>query len=537
MVRVILFGPEVDDGKPTPCNPSFPGSQVSPLSIACCRVLGLSAPPEAQFNRGNHWVHECAGDLLNPVFRPHAAEIDADQPFDEFLEASHRLLLARDPELVTRLGLTAEIGAPNNVLTDISDAYLRETQQLEIAILDALRGYDRETLTKEQKLSYDIYAWFLEDQIRGHAFMYYDYPVSHFLTGVQNQLVLFFTDLHPVRNKQEAEDYIARLWLVDEKFAQLIEGLQLRQDAGVILPKFIIQWTMNDINGLAGRAAKLTPFYTALEGKIAAVNSLDDNQKASLLSEADAAIEGSVLPAYHGLNDFLEAQLSIATDKVGAWQLPDGDAYYKFALQHHTTTDMTPAEVHNLGLQELARIHQEMRAHFESLGYPGGESLTASYARVAEAGGRLPGVEAVAEYEALIEEMEAHLDEVFDLRPEADVIVIGGATGGYYVAPALDGSRPGAFYASVSAVQSRFGMPTLTYHEAIPGHHMQIAIAIAQERDLSSFRRGSSFTAYVEGWALYAERLAWEMGLYESDPYGDLGRLQAEAFRASAAGC
>jgi uncharacterized protein (DUF885 family) len=123
------------------------------------------------------------------------------------------------------------------------------------------------------------------------------------------------------------------------------------------------------------------------------------------------------------------------------------------------------------------------------------------------------------------------LDDVFDLKPQADVIVIGGPTGGFYVQPAIDGSRPGAFYAAVNGTEPKFGMPSLTYHEAIPGHHYQIAIA--QELDLPMFRRGSLFTGYAEGWALYAERLAWEMGLYEGDPYGNLGRLQMEAFRAA----
>jgi uncharacterized protein (DUF885 family) len=139
--------------------------------------------------------------------------------------------------------------------------------------------------------------------------------------------------------------------------------------------------------------------------------------------------------------------------------------------------------------------------------------------------------EIVAGYETIIEDAKVRASKVLDIQPQADVIVISGPTGGYYIGPAVDGSRPGAFYAAVSGSEPKFGMPTLAYHEAVPGHHTQIALAM--EMDLPSFRRGSHFTAYVEGWALYAEYLMAEIGAYADDPYGDLGRLQFEAFRAA----
>jgi uncharacterized protein (DUF885 family) len=151
---------------------------------------------------------------------------------------------------------------------------------------------------------------------------------------------------------------------------------------------------------------------------------------------------------------------------------------------------------------------------------------------VAQDGGHVSGNRVLETYETLIEQADQNLDAVFDIRPRAEVIVIGASVGGFYIPGSFDGSRPGAFYAGVSdAGEALYGMPTLAYHEAIPGHHFQIAIA--QESDLPSFRNGITFSAYTEGWALYAERLAWELGWYEDDPYGDLGRLQAEAFRAA----
>jgi uncharacterized protein (DUF885 family) len=172
-----------------------------------------------------------------------------------------------------------------------------------------------------------------------------------------------------------------------------------------------------------------------------------------------------------------------------------------------------------------------MRVIFEQLGYPADESLPALFERVTNESGVLYNEDIVHEYEAIIAAAEEQIKPAFERFPQADVIVIGVPVGGYYSGPAVDGSRPGAFYATYHGAEPKFGMPTLAYHETIPGHHTQIATAL--ELDLPSFRRGSQFTAYVEGWALYAERLMWELGVYADDPYGDLGRMQAEAFRAA----
>jgi uncharacterized protein (DUF885 family) len=450
--------------------------------------------------------------------------------FDDFLKTSYTHLLLRDPELVTEMGLSDQLGTGNDRLTDISDAYVRETQQLEIAILERLNQYDRATLTSEQRLSAEVYEWYLSDRVAGHPFMYNDYPVTHFITGAQNQLVHFFTDIHPVTDRQDAQDYVTRLSQVDDKFDQLMEGLELREEAGVILPKFITQWVLYDLRNMAGSSPQSTPFYTAFEEKVDALERVSDADKESLLGDAEAEIEKSVLPAYQELADYFEHLETVATDDAGVHRFSNGEAYYTYALRHHTTTDMTADEIHELGLQEVIRIRAEMRVLFDKLGYPEDENLPELFGRVARDGGTLTGSEIVAEYETIITEAEQRTPVAFDLLPSARVEVVGGPSGGYYVPPAMDGSRPGLFYAASTGTQPRFSMPTLAYHEAIPGHHLQLALA--QELDLPTFRHSVGFTAYAEGWALYAERLAWEMGFYDDDPYGDLGRLQFEAFRA-----
>ena len=451
--------------------------------------------------------------------------------FDGFVDEAYRRLLSRDPETVLELGLAQAFGTPTDQLTDISDAYIRQTQTLESDVLSLLQQYDRSTLTIEQQLNYDIYAWYLDDKVKGHKFMYDDYPINPTVFSVHLDLLQFFTDLRPLTNLQEAQDYIACLGQVETKFDQLIDGLQRREENQVMLPGFLVGWIIGDLNGIATSSAHFTPYYTAFDTKINALTNVSEAEKATLLTAAEDAINTSVIPAYQALVSYFEHLQGVTTNDAGVWKFPNGEAYYSYALSHYTSTDLTADQIQELGLQQLERIHSEMGKIFDELGYPQDESLPQLYRRVVNDSGAYSGDEIVRGYEDIITNVDQNISSAFDLRPSIGVIVVGGPTGGYYMPPAVDGSRPGMFYAEDTGVQPKYSMPSLAYHEAIPGHHFQISIA--QQLDLPSFRRASDFTAYVEGWALYAERLVSELGLYDNDMYGDLGRLQAEAFRAA----
>jgi uncharacterized protein (DUF885 family) len=451
--------------------------------------------------------------------------------FDTFVELSYRQLLSRDPETALELGLSQAYGFPTDQLTDISDEYIQQTQALESDTLTTLKRYTRSSLTHAQQLSYDIYLWYLNDRVEGHAFMYADYPINPTVFSVHLDLLQWFTDLRPVTNLQEAQDYITCLSQVDTKFSQLIDGLRRREENGVILPNFLINYIIGDLNRISKSPAKSTPYYASFENKIQQLSVVNDSDSQSLLKSAEEAINTSVLPAYQALVKYLEHLQTVATNDAGVWKFPTGEAYYNYALRHYTNTQMTADEMHSLGLQALDRIHQEMRLIFDQLGYPKDETIPQLFNRVAADSGLLSGNDIVKGYEDIITEIDQQVSRVFDLRPGIGVVVKGDPIGGYYIPPAVDGSRPGMFYAPNTGYVTRYSMPTLAYHEAIPGHHTQIAIA--QQLDLPTFRRGADFTAYVEGWALYAEHLVSEMGVYDDDPYGNLGRLQAEAFRAA----
>lgn len=526
LIAILLAGCQK-----TPPTPSATPQQPTTAPPPAATVTPTPSPQGEERATATATVELSPTSAPPPIDLPPIAAGLPGLDIDTFFDASYKRLATRYPENITSLGLSEALGVRKDQLNDMSDTYIRETQALEKAILALLKTYDRAALTLEQQFSYDVYVWYLEDKIRGHEFMYYDYIILPGAIGYQDNLVLFFTDLYPLGNKQDAEDYITCLSHVETQMKQVVDGLERRAEIGVVLPRGIIQWMGNNLRKMADSDADETPFYTAFEEKLNTLDNVSAADKKALLKAAEDAIEKSVLPGFDALADLVEKQQRTATDAIGVSKFPNGEAYYAYLLRHYTTTDLTADEIHELGQQDLVRIHAEIRALFDKLGYPDNESLPNLYNRAAKESGFLQGQAILREYEAIIEAVKADIAPVFDLQPKADVIVIGVPSGGYYLAPAVDGSRPGAFYASNTGAEPRSGMRTLAYHEAIPGHHQQIAIA--QELPLPFFRKDMGFTGYVEGWALYAERLAWELGVYEDDIYGDLGRLQAEAFRAT----
>lgn len=469
-----------------------------------------------------------------PTAVQHTGDLDA-QPagpdFDAFLEDSFRELMLRDPEGLVETGLDKIYSVTEVQLTNVSDAYVRETQQIVRATLDRLRAYDRAALTPDQQLSYDIYEWYLDDLTRGDEFMYYSYPVTFMVNSIHWDTQQFFTEIHPFATKQDAEDYVARLALLGPKIDQMVEALRLREEAGIVPPYLVLNGTLPEIRRLAGGPATVSPYYLTLEQKIEGIEGLSDAEKDALLDAAEEAVGDGVIPAYIRLADMMLHLTAFASPSGSVRQFENGAAFYSYLLRHETSTGLSADEIHTLGLQELERIHAEMRAVFDELGYPQDASLPALYDRVAQESGLVAGSEAVQYFVTLLDEADQNLSSVFDIRPTAELIVIGGLQGNFYVSGAFDGSRPGAFYANTSSAGPRFNMPTIAYHEGIPGHHFQLSIQ--QEADLPTFRKLVQFNAFIEGWALYAEQLAYELGWYEGDPYGNLGRLQMQALRAA----
>lgn len=430
-------------------------------------------------------------------------------------------------------------------LLDVPSVALREA---ELAMARrhraALAAFADRELPHGLALSRDILAWTLDQQIAGAAFLWHDFPVNQ-LMAVHNQLPSFMTGQHPLRRHEDIEAYLARLARFPEVFEGHLSLLRHQVGLGILPPRFALQKTIRDSRGFIAAPLANNPLVQEPLARLARADWMPEDQLAELERRLIAAVEAHVVPAYSAFAEALEALLPLADSNDGVWRLPNGAAYYRWVLRGHTTTELDPEEIHALGLAEVARIEAEMDAILCDLGRCLGSVGARMAALNAEAEFLFEdsdaGREAILEaYRAIVAEAEAALPGWFHQGPAGPVEVQrvpvyreATAFGAYYLRPAGDGSRPGRFFVNLRNVAEhpRFGLRTLAYHEAIPGHHLQISRQLAMT-GVPEFRRTLSLHAHAEGWALYAERLAWEMGLLE-DPYDDLGRLQAELFRAA----
>ncbi|MEO1319099.1 MAG: DUF885 domain-containing protein [Pseudomonadota bacterium] len=447
-----------------------------------------------------------------------------------FYDVSYKALLARDPEQVVSLGLDDEIDVSGQ-LTNLSRDYALETIAMHGVVRDALNDYDRAALSAADQITWDVYAWYLDSVIDDAPFVDYHFLATYSLIGEQSQTERFFTDIQPFDDQADAEAYLARLRRVDDKFLQLTQRLAASRDAGIVEPALTMNVAIQRLDQILALPLLGNPYLTTFNDKIAPLSDLTSLQKSELRDQAMNAVSGSVVPAYQNLRNTLATLLSSAPSEIGVGQYPQGDAFYAERLAYFTSSSLTPAEVHQLGLDALIGISSDLADRFATLGFPAAEPLATSIGRVSTEGGVVAAANAVAVYEALIDAANDDMMDAFNVFPMADVVVIGGPTGGFYIRPSLDGSRPGAFYASTVTGVPMFTMPTLTYHEALPGHHYQIALAM--EQDVPLFRKVVGATSYIEGWGLYAERVASDLGWYSGDIYGDVGRLHFEALRAA----
>ncbi|MDX1630673.1 MAG: DUF885 domain-containing protein [Thermoanaerobaculia bacterium] len=429
----------------------------------------------------------------------------------------------------------------NDDLDDVSVEAEREEAAWLDRQLEILRSYERSEL--DDALSYDVLEWFLADMQRMNRFLLHDYPVNQF-GGLQSSLPDFMINIHQIRDEGDAEDYVERLSKFDRFFGQVMDGLREQREAGIVPPRFVLEKVLVEMEAFVGDPVRENPLFTHFEGEVGALEGLDAEEKEELQASAIRELEETVYPTYRELIETVEELREVATTDDGVWKLPEGDEYYRVLLRHHTTTELTPDEVHRLGLAEVERNQAEMRRILEEEGYPV-DDLGATLRALAEEERFLfPHTEEgdeqiLAGYQEIIDEISVGLAPLFDLRPEAEVTVEPvpefkeeTSSTAYYRPPPFDRSKPGTFYVNLRNPDEhyRWGMRTLAFHEAIPGHHFQIALAMEME-DVPFFRRVIPFTAYVEGWAHYAERLAAEEG-FQKDPYDRLGYLQAQLFRA-----
>jgi uncharacterized protein (DUF885 family) len=463
-----------------------------------------------------------------------------------FYEKVFAQVLFEEPELLSSLGLVERFGITghNGKLGDVSPAHQQRQFDRARQNLADLRAYSIDRQTQSQRLSTHILDWYIDRELEGEKYQWHDYPVNQ-LFGVQNEFPSFMANIHRLQGPRDCDYYVQRLNAVGTKFDQLLEGLRVREQKGIIPPRFVVEKVLKEMNGFVEQPATENILYTSFKTRAAKISELTDEQRAAFQKRIETAMTDRVYPAYHKLIDYFNGLLPKTTTDDGVWKLPDGEAFYAYMLRKNTTTTLKPDEVHDLGVSEVARIEAEMRSILDANGFSGrtiGDSMDAlgkdpKFQFTNDDKGR---AEALAEYTRLITQATERCRELFVTVPKATCEVRrvpefkeATSAGAYYQGASLDGSRPGVFYANLRDMTevSKWAMPTLAYHEGVPGHHWQISTA-QELKGLPQFRKLIPFTAYQEGWALYSEWLAKEAGWYEGDPFGDLGRLQAELFRA-----
>jgi uncharacterized protein (DUF885 family) len=477
-----------------------------------------------------------------------AHEWYADKPFlfRAYLDRAMMKRAFRNPEMLTSLGFLESMGIKghnahlDDVHPDRTDEFFAELK----AFGEGLHQYDDEDLDANQRLSKDIALYLTSMLDDGEAFRFHNYPANQ-MSGIQSAFPSFMDSNHQVRSVEDAEHYLSRMSELRRKHEQYLLGLKIRESLDIIPPRFVIEKVLKQMRDFVATPAKENILYTSLATKLDEAEEVDETQAGELLDRVEASIDDDVYPAYELFINYFSELEAKAGDDHGFWHLPDGDVAYKLALRLFTTTSYTADEIHEIGIAEVARIQAEMLELFKAEGI----DVSQGYAEAMDAYSSRPEFyyedsdegrqQILDDYQAILDELNAGLDAVFSVRPKAGVEVLRvpefreeTAPGAYYQRPSIDGSRPGRFYANLFDIKAtpKYGMRTLAVHEGIPGHHFQIAVAMELE-DMPLLRRFSFFTAYVEGWALYTEQLAWEQGLMPTNA-DNVGRLNAELFRA-----
>ena len=482
-----------------------------------------------------------------------AIEESADSRFDRALDDMTRAFFYHNPEQATTYGVS-ELVVPRTAHRLKSRSPLGETGRREElrAALERMQAIDPANLTAGRPRTHAVVTTLMEGALAPAAVVDYGTTVDgfgfYFLPYTINQnsgptvdIPNFLTSKQPVNNGEEAEAYLVRLGAVEEALDGALESTRIAVSTGAIPPDFVVDKALAVVESFVAAPPQENALYTSFLERL---DSADIEDAGIYAERALDIVSSEVIPAYERIGDYLAEIRPSAPHDAGIWRLPRGEELYAAMVRHMTDTKRSPEEVHQIGLDEVERITSEMDAILRSEGYTQGSvgermqrlNVEERFVYPNTAEGRA----------ALIDDARTQIEGISEVLPQwfatpvnypVDVRAVpeysqDSAPTGYYNPPAKDGSRPGVYWLNLrdTAVHPRFALPTLTYHESIPGHHLHFATAIDQ--DVPPLVTAIWSNAAGEGWALYSEQLAYEMGMYDDDPYGNLGRLQAELHRA-----
>ena len=467
-----------------------------------------------------------------------------DAKITAFFQELYDREVAQDPETQTYLGLDTD---DQDKWFDNSDVAAAADIEESKSDLERLLAFNRDALNEDNRTSADLLKYQLEENIAAARFRRHAYVVDQFRGQVTDKVSLLL-NAHNIDTVKDAEDYIARIAGLEAVYKEMTAQLVDRASFGVLTPAFAYADMISDIGGLGTGApidesSKQHALLTDFSNKIEKLD-LDDTAKADLLARASKAIAGPFKSGIDLLVAEISRQSTLVDGNKGVWALPDGEAFYNAQIKRNTTLDLTADQVHQMGLDDVVRIHDEMRGIMKKLGFSGSLQDFFVFARTDPSNfyeNSEAGREAfLSDARKQTAEIFAVADQYFNKLPKASMEVRkveawreNSTSIAFYESPSVDGSRPGYYYANLKDMTTyqKSVSTAITYHEGVPGHHFQIALA-QELKELPDFRKHSFYGAYTEGWALYAERLAKDMGFYQ-DPMSDFGRLHDEIWRSA----
>ncbi|MDG6094009.1 DUF885 domain-containing protein [Acetobacter sp. AN02] len=473
--------------------------------------------------------------FLNTALPVQAADISDAQKqqistqFRNLLDEQWQFTLKETPEMATMVGDRRY----NDRWSDASAEHAARMQRANKAFLTRFQAISRSALNEQDRLSLDIMIWQLEDQLEAARLKLWEMPLDQF-NGIQIALPGFVSSI-PFENTRDYQNYLARLRAVPTVIRQTMDVSWLGLKDGLMQPRFLLEKVKKQARDIEKAEGEHSPFADPLAKFPATVSPADRRRLSRDILEA---INHDVRPAYRRLIAFLEQDyVPHGRRDPGVWALPNGDAIYRYDVRSMTTTDRTPDELHELGLRKVAEIEREMTDIAHRLRFPDLAAMRASveknpdlYATSRE--------EILDLYRKYIAQMEPKLPDLFGVLPKTKLEVQpveayreAEAADAEYHQGTPDGSRPGIVFVNTGDYTKRdlYSIEDTAYHEGVPGHHLQISIA--QSLPIPPFRQQAFYAAYIEGWALYAERLGKEAGFYK-DLYSDYGRLNGELLRA-----
>jgi uncharacterized protein (DUF885 family) len=437
----------------------------------------------------------------------------------------------------------AEQDALERQLTPETRAWRQGRVALARKGLAELAKFERARMSHDERVSAELMQWQLATLVEGAAYEDYRFPLDQF-NGPNVSLVNTLTVVHPMRTRSDAQNYVARLAQVPLRIEEAIAEAQRLAAKRMIPPRFILRSTIAQMEHFIGTPAAQNPFVSVFAERMARIDGLAADEREALRARAERIVADGVYPAWKKGMALLESIVPASTDDAGLWRFDGGAKAYAHDLRRFTTTKLGPDEIHKIGLREVARLEAEMDKVLRSLGRAQGtlndrtDALQRDLAYPDTEEGRAA---IMADIERILRDAEKRSASLFAQTPKAPVIARPyprfrwASAAASYSFPAPDGSRPGTFQIPLRpSYLSRYGLRTLVYHETVPGHHYQIALEM-ENPALPRFRQLRAYgfiSAYGEGWALYAERLAAEAGWYDGDPEGLVGQLAAALFRA-----